>query len=394
MNADQSDTNQNTVDPQPPDRVLPAAEGFLSDGGAPSSVEGRHDEITTVPQRVAPCRPGPGLFESIAWMIGMFVVQSSAFVLTTVLVFGVVLTTDSDLARTGLTDLVNRIAALLRNDLLVILGVSQLATIAYGWLAIRIRIRPGGLRRLGWQFPSKVHWLFVVLLMPPMWLLSSALQNALFRWMPWTESSMRDLVDAFAQAPLWLGMLVIGVGPAIAEELVFRGLIGRGLVARWGLAPGMLVTSILFGAMHVNPAQALAVVPLGLAMHFVYFTTRSFWAPMIFHLFNNSLSVICVKYLADTQVDRLLETDAELPIPMVFASLAMVTGIGLVLWQTRMQYRLRDGSVWNPGYISSEAPPAEVDAVAVRHRACPLVLAGSACSTLGFVVTLWLFATH
>src|SRR6516165_12761563 len=40
MNADQSDTNQNTVDPQPPDRVLPAAEGFLSDGGAPSSVEG------------------------------------------------------------------------------------------------------------------------------------------------------------------------------------------------------------------------------------------------------------------------------------------------------------------------------------------------------------------
>jgi len=39
----------------------------------------------------------------------------------------------------------------------------------------------------------------------------------------------------------------------------------------------MLITSVLFGIMHVNPAQAIGVMPLGLAMHFVYLTTRSFW---------------------------------------------------------------------------------------------------------------------
>jgi membrane protease YdiL (CAAX protease family) len=267
--------------------------------------------------------------------------------------------------------------------------VVQGATVVYGLLAIWFRIRPSGVRRLGWQFPWLGHWLLVVLLMPPLCLLCSVLQNAMFEWIPSAETSMKELMESLAQAPLGLLILVIGMGPALAEELVFRGLVGRGLVARWGLFRGMLITSVLFGMMHLNPAQAIGVIPLGFAMHFVYFTTRSFWAPVTLHLFNNSLSVILLKHGAGREVDTLFDQNSALPVPLLTFALAMVMAIGVLLWQTRVQYFLPDGSLWNPGYTSTEAPPPGVHAVGMRRSARMLFIAGSVLSALGFVAALW-----
>jgi len=205
---------------------------------------------------------------------------------------------------------------------------------------------------------------------------------------------MKGMTESFAGAPVWLSVLVIGMGPAVAEELVFRGFIGRGLVGRRGLVPGMVITSILFGLMHIHPVQALGVIPLGFALHFVYFTTRSLWAPMTLHFLNNSLSVLWVQLgVEGTRLDRLVEEDSDLPLHILVVSVAMVVSIALILWQTRVQYISSDGSAWNPGFISTETPPPAAGAVATRHRASSLAVASGAISTLGFAAALWLFAT-
>jgi TRAP-type C4-dicarboxylate transport system permease small subunit len=153
----------------------------------------------------------------------------------------------------------------------------------------------------------------------------------------------------------------------------------------------MLVTSVLFGVMHINPAQAIGVMPLGLAMHFVYFTTRSFWAPMTLHFFNNALSVILLKHSGNLPVDKLVETNSatSLPVPLLLISLSMVAAIGILLWQTRVQYVLPDGTLWNPGYTSTEAPPQEVNAVTTRQKARRLLVAASLFNTLGFMAAVW-----
>ncbi|HEY2249824.1 MAG TPA: CPBP family intramembrane glutamic endopeptidase [Planctomycetaceae bacterium] len=390
----QSKSDLDSSIPQVPDQVQPAENVFSEDGQAPAPVEASPETIAAPHRAHAARPPGPGLLESAAWMIGMLAVQIGALVLTVVLIFAkAVLMEEIDIARSGPAELANRLLALLQGQLLAIVGVSQLATIVYGFLAIKLRLRPSGIRRLGWQFPSSFHWPLVALLMPPMWLLSSSLINVLLKWMPWAEDSMKGMLESFAEAPLWLGVLVIGMGPALAEELVFRGLIGRGLVARWGLVPGMLITSILFGVMHVHPVQAMGVIPLGLAMHFAYFTTRSFWAPMTLHLLNNSLSVLWVKLgMEGTRLDKLVEANSDLPLPIFAAAVAMVITIALLLWQTRVRYVLPDGSDWNPGYISTEVPPAEVNAIAAHQKARSLLVAGSVLSTLGFAAALWTFA--
>ncbi len=65
------------------------------------------------------------------------------------------------------------------------------------------------------------------------------------------------------------GLIVaFAVAPALGEELVFRGVIGRGLIARWGLPAGVLITSVMFAAIHVHPAHVVGVIPVGIAMHF------------------------------------------------------------------------------------------------------------------------------
>ena len=322
--------------------------------------------------------PGPGFFESLAWMIGWHVVQIGVTVAAVALVFSrFALPAGIDQSTAGPTGLINAWQTSFRIHAVGILGVAQAGTILYGLLAIRLRRGRHGLRQLGFQFPRIRHWLLVGLLMTPLWILCSALQNAMFHWMPGSQDDLQGLMESLSQAPLWLLVIVIGLGPALGEELVFRGLIGRGLVARRGLVGGMVVTSVLFGVMHTNPAQAIGVMPLGLAMHFVYYTTRSFWAPVTLHLFNNSFSVVLLKQRADSQIDQLSETEAGLPLYLLVFSAAMVAAIAMLLWQTRVRYILQDGSLWDPGYPATELPPPEVNALAIRQSARPCLPAAT-----------------
>jgi hypothetical protein len=78
--------------------------------------------------------------------------------------------------------------------------------------------------------------------------------------------------------------------------VVFRGLIGRGLIARWGVVGGVLLTSLLFAAAHVSPAHAIATLPIAVFLHVSYLATGSIGAPIFVHFLNNALSVTMMKY--------------------------------------------------------------------------------------------------
>ena len=136
---------------------------------------------------------------------------------------------------------------------------------------------------------------------------------------------------------------------------------------------------------HINPSQAIAVIPMGIAMHFAYLATRSFWAPVALHLLNNGLAAMALKFDLDTSF-------STLPTQVLTASAAMLTAIALLLWQTRVQYRLRDGSTWDPGYLSAEAPPPGTDALPIRQEPRLLLVAGSTFNSLGFAAVLWRLA--
>jgi len=346
------------------------------------------DETHTRPASL----PGPGIWESFAWMAGVHVIQTAAFLVAGAILVGASLSAmDERTVDQLLHDFADpnammaAAAGFFSDNLLYLAAATQAATLVYALAALRLRCGRVGIERLGWRTPSAGHWLLVVLTVVPLQLLCGRLHEILSNLMPGSGQQYAETMEDLARAPLPLLVLLIAIGPAIAEELLFRGLIGRGLVARWGMVRGVVLTSILFGVVHVNPGQALAVMPMGIAMHFVYLTTRSMWAPVTLHLLFNAVAAVVLKFGLDSAV-------ASIPTHVLTASAATVTAIGLLLWQTRVQYRLPDGSFWNPGYVSADVPPVETGAVPVRQDPRLLLLAGSTINSLGFVAVLWRLA--
>lgn len=141
----------------------------------------------------------------------------------------------------------------------------------------------------------------------PLAVLSKALYHtALDHWLrlveqhsalaPLAQANTLEALHRQAQfEPLGILVIALALGPAIGEEVVFRGLIGPGLVRRWGVLLGVLLTSTLFAGVHGFPPHAVATFPLALFLHYTYLKTGSLWTPIALHFFNNALSVVLFK---------------------------------------------------------------------------------------------------
>lgn len=92
-----------------------------------------------------------------------------------------------------------------------------------------------------------------------------------------------------------LGSLVVVVGVApVMEELLFRGLILRGLVGNHGAVGGVVLTAVLFGVIHLNPAQVVGATLLGVLAGLLVVAGRSVYPAIGFHALNNLLALLLV----------------------------------------------------------------------------------------------------
>lgn len=90
------------------------------------------------------------------------------------------------------------------------------------------------------------------------------------------------------------GMIVIAqcvVGPWV-EEFVFRGLLLRACSARWSVVAGIVVSSILFAAMHYSRHYFLSTFVFGVVMCLLYLRFRSLWINALVHGVTNMLAFV------------------------------------------------------------------------------------------------------
>lgn len=240
---------------------------------------------------------------------------------------------------------------------------SQIALLLFAVIGVVLRFGAQLADRLGLRKISLGHSLLVIGLVWPVQCLAQLVAtwaDDLFQKIGISgsgEEYQRIMQQLLSSGSLPVMLLIIAVGPALGEELIFRGIIGNSLVRRWGVWAGVVVTSLLFGLMHMIPIQVVAVIPLGLVMHLVYLATKSFWAPVLLHFCNNALALV-VTHLSGFPAEGEVTVDEAAPSAAAqLAALIAAACLLTVLWKTRRQFLRADGTVWVPGYVTVEAPP-------------------------------------
>lgn len=104
----------------------------------------------------------------------------------------------------------------------------------------------------------------------------------------------------------WLGAvgMTIGVGilVPIAEELLFRGVIHRWLRQFLSFWPAVLLSSFIFGLLHIEPAIAAGAAVLGGICAWIYERSESIWPAVIIHFINNASKVVLIYWLLALEV--------------------------------------------------------------------------------------------
>lgn len=88
----------------------------------------------------------------------------------------------------------------------------------------------------------------------------------------------------------WTLLAVVVIAP-VAEELLFRGMLTEMLRRHAGAAGAVILSSAVFALMHLQPAVMIDAFLAGLALCYIYFLTRSIYACILLHMFNNAIAM-------------------------------------------------------------------------------------------------------
>src|SRR3989442_5390787 len=105
----------------------------------------------------------------------------------------------------------------------------------------------------------------------------------------WIGDEIKQLLGG--GQPLWWQLFLIGLLPAVCEELAFRGFILSGLLRRMSVPTAVILSGFLFGFFHMNPQQLLNATALGMILGVLATRSGSLLPGICFHFANNALAL-------------------------------------------------------------------------------------------------------
>ncbi|MBT1707394.1 CPBP family intramembrane metalloprotease [Fulvivirgaceae bacterium PWU5] len=104
---------------------------------------------------------------------------------------------------------------------------------------------------------------------------------------PMPESVRASLIEMVNQTSLFTFVLMVIAAPVL-EELIFRGVILDGLLKQaYSPSKAIIISSFLFGIVHLNPWQFVAAFLVGLFAGWVFYKTRNMVYPIVIHSTTN-----------------------------------------------------------------------------------------------------------
>ncbi len=146
--------------------------------------------------------------------------------------------------------------------------------------------------------------------------------NVLMEWVALPDF-MEDTFMKMADEPLGVASMAL-IAP-IVEEMMFRGTIQGYLMRRSSNAwTGIIITAIVFGAIHMNPQQAVYATLLGIIFGWIYYRTRSLLPVIAGHVLNNSVAVASMKIWGTEDIEAVTVDDKMVMIPFMLFIVALL----------------------------------------------------------------------
>jgi len=158
------------------------------------------------------------------------------------------------------------------------------------------------------------------------------------------EGQAEEMMVAFTDTKtLWgllVNLLMIGVIAAVGEELIFRGVVQRlimAIVKNVHLA--IVITAIFFSAFHFQFFSFLPRFVLGMVLGYLMYYGRSIWYPILAHFINNAMGVTYYYFSSKGSADDMLEeigTSTLIPVAAVISLVLFIFFLVLWYYQVRL----------------------------------------------------------
>jgi membrane protease YdiL (CAAX protease family) len=321
---------------------------------------------------LTPRAPHPGFWWSLLWCLGYLVVTQLIPAL-----FGGMLLVVMLMLRPGGLDAakLGNVQAVLDDPainqvIIPIFLLAEILSILFSWLVVRLIVGREWPRILALRWPGFIHVILALIGLPGLIFLTTALDAAARQYLP-SFLNLESMMKMVAGWPTSVAVLIIGLGPGIGEELWCRGFLGRGFVGRYGVGGGVLLTSLAFGVLHLEPRQVVYASFMGVLLHLTYLATRSLLVPVMLHTFNNSLSVLADRF---TEITILNKPAEQLPWQLFAAAALLVAAVGWALYKSRarlLDLPSKEGFPWRPAFPGVAYPPPDSSTIVVRPRPDP-----------------------
>jgi membrane protease YdiL (CAAX protease family) len=121
--------------------------------------------------------------------------------------------------------------------------------------------------------------------------------SSIEQWMRESEDAAEKLTKLFLKTETTWGLIfnifLIGIIPAVGEELLFRGIVQR-IFSEWTKNAhwGIWIAAILFSALHFQFYGFVPRAILGAIFGYLFVWSGNLWLPVLAHFINNTVAVI------------------------------------------------------------------------------------------------------
>tara|TARA_B100000953_G_scaffold18144_1_gene15506 strand:- start:161 stop:943 length:783 start_codon:yes stop_codon:yes gene_type:complete len=168
------------------------------------------------------------------------------------------------------------------------------------WIVYRIRKKKTNIGSFNFTIENPRIIPLIVLVAIP---LNLGIAGPLIELVPMTDffrEMIREMVLEMASDQGLLMFIALVIAAPILEELIFRGIMLDGLLRIYSPTKAVIVSSLLFGLIHLNPAQFVGGALVGGFMGWVYVHTRSVLATILIHAAFN-LTAFTESYFIDVE---------------------------------------------------------------------------------------------